>query len=156
MTFTTGMRASLSDDTWTTPRDFFDKLNAEFNFGLDAAAIQVSAVVPDNWYGPDHPDMTRRDAFTCDWSTDSGGKPIWLNPPYGRTIKRWMEKADSVAKSGNTVVCLVPVRTDTAWWHEHCIMHEVRFIKGRMKFGDYGKDAPFSSALVVMRAVNEV
>jgi hypothetical protein len=56
-----------NDDTWTTPRDFFDKLNAEFDFGLDAAALQNSTLVPDNWYGPDHPDPAARDALRIDW-----------------------------------------------------------------------------------------
>jgi len=148
--FTTGMRTS-NDDTWTTPRDFFDKVNAEFDFGLDAAALAYSTLVPDNWYGPDHPDPACRDALRIDWNHNSRGKPIWLNPPYGRTIKEWVAKAESVAKAGGTVVCLVPSRTDTAWWHDHCIKHEVRFIRGRLKFGNQPNAAPFPSALVIMR-----
>ena len=130
--FTTGMRSSL-DDTWTTPIDFFNKLNDEFGFGLDAAALSNSTLVPDNWYGPDHPELIRRDAFRRMWSIDAGGKPIWLNPPYGRVIGDWMKKANAEAKDGGaTVVCLVPARTDTNWWHDYCIQHEVRFIKGRL------------------------
>ena len=96
--FTSGMRTSI-DGTWTTPRDYFDKVNAEFNFTLDAAALSSSTLVPDNWYGPDHPDQSRRDAFTRDWHKDSSG-PIWLNPPYGRVIKDWMRKASDVATGG--------------------------------------------------------
>jgi phage N-6-adenine-methyltransferase len=147
--FTSGMRTSL-DDTWTTPKDFFDEINKEFDFGLDAAALQASTLVPDNWYGPDHPDTSRRDGLARAWHTDTD-KPIWLNPPYGRVIKNWMEKAYQEAWVGATVVCLVPARTDTAWWHESCIMHEVRFIRGRLKFGGSKNSAPFPSALVVMR-----
>jgi len=147
--FTSGMRTSL-DDTWTTPKDFFDEINKEFDFGLDAAALQASTLVPDNWYGPDHPDASRRDGLVRAWNTDTD-KPIWLNPPYGRVIKNWMEKAYQEAWVGATVVCLVPARTDTAWWHESCIMHEVRFIRGRLKFGITKGSAPFPSALVVMR-----
>ena len=147
--FTSGMRTSL-DDTWTTPRDFFDEINKEFDFGLDAAALQASTLVPDNWYGPDHPDASRRDGLSRAWHTDTD-KPIWLNPPYGRVIKNWMEKAYQEAWVGATVVCLVPARTDTAWWHESCIMHEVRFIRGRLKFGITKGSAPFPSALIVMR-----
>ena len=89
-----------NDDTWTTPRDLFNKLNAEFGFGLDAAALQSSTLVPDNWYGPDHPDPASRDALRIDWNHNSRGKPIWLNPPYGRTIKDWMRKASEVAAGG--------------------------------------------------------
>jgi phage N-6-adenine-methyltransferase len=149
--FTTGMRTSL-DDTWTTPRDFFDKLNAEFNFGLDAAALQNSTLVPDNWYGPDHPDPAARDALRIDWNHNSRGRPIWLNPPYGRVIKDWMRKASEVASGGGTVVCLVPARTDTAWWHDYCInAYEIRYIRGRLKFGGQKNSAPFPSAVVVMK-----
>jgi site-specific DNA-methyltransferase (adenine-specific) len=149
--FTSGMRTSL-DDTWTTPRDFFDKLNAEFDFGLDAAALQASTLVPDNWYGPDHPDPAARDALRIDWNHNSRGKPIWLNPPYGRVIKDWMRKANEVASGGGTVVCLVPSRTDTSWWHDYCInAYEIRYIRGRLKFGGQKNSAPFPSAVVVMK-----
>jgi len=149
--FTSGMRTSL-DDTWTTPRDFFDKLNAEFNFGLDAAALQTSTLVPDNWYGPDHPDPAARDALRIEWNHNSRGRPIWLNPPYGRVIKDWMRKASEVAAGGGTVVCLVPARTDTAWWHDYCInAYEIRYIRGRLKFGEQKNSAPFPSAVVVMK-----
>jgi hypothetical protein len=70
--FTSGMRSSL-DETWTTPRNFFEELNKEFRFTLDAAALQSSTLVPDNWYGPDHPEPNRRDAFKCLWIADAGG-----------------------------------------------------------------------------------
>ena len=88
-----------NDDTWTTPRDYYNKVNVEFRFTLDAAALESSTLVLDNWYGPDHPDESRRDAFTRDWAKDSAGA-IWLNPPYGRTIKDWVRKANAVANGG--------------------------------------------------------
>ena len=91
---------SSAMDTWTTPRDYFDKVNAEFDFGLDAAALQVSTLVPDNWYGPDHPDEDRRNAFPRRWAYDCPDKAIWLNPPYGRGIKDWMHKASWEAQGG--------------------------------------------------------
>ena len=97
--FTSGMRTS-NDDTWSTPRSFFDKLNDEFHFGLDAAALAFSTLVPDNWYGPDHPQLILRDAFQRLWTIDAGNKPIWLNPPYGRTIGDWMKKANLEAQEG--------------------------------------------------------
>ncbi len=92
-----------NDDTWTTPRDFFDKLQAEFNFGLDAAALASSTLVPENWFGPDHKDPSKRDALILDWNVYSQNKPIWLNPPYGKTIKDWVFKANSVARGGGQV-----------------------------------------------------
>jgi site-specific DNA-methyltransferase (adenine-specific) len=97
--FTSGMRTSL-DDTWTTPKDYFDIVNTEFNFGLDAAALQSSTLVPDNWYGPDHPDTNRKNAFLKNWVADASGKTIWLNPPYGRTIKEWTAKANLENRRG--------------------------------------------------------
>ena len=150
--FTSGMRSSL-DDTWTTPKDFFAKLHEEFNFELDAAALRSSAVVP-NYLGPDHDYLWRRDALTVEWSNASGGGAVWLNPPYGRAIKDFVAKADAESKKGITVVCLVPARTDTNWWWDSCIHHEVRFIKGRLKFGGQKNSAPFPSAVIVMGKTN--
>ena len=143
------MRSSL-DDTWSTPRDFFEKLHAEFNFTLDAAALRSSAVVP-NYLGPDHEYGWRHDALTVEWAGASEGGAVWLNPPYGREIGKFMKKANEEAKKGITVVCLVPSRTDTKWWWESVIMHEVRFVKGRLKFGGQKNSAPFPSAVVVMK-----
>jgi len=134
------------DDTWSTPKNFFIKINNEFNFTLDAAALQSSTCVPNNWFGPDHPDELRRDAFKHTWKGI-----VWLNPPYGRTIGKWVAYASEMCKMGAEVVCLVPARTDTAWWHDNCIQYEVRFIRGRLKFGNAVNSAPFPSALVVMR-----
>ena len=148
--YSSSMAMSSMDDTWSTPINFFDKVSKEFTFTLDAAALQSSALCT-NWYGPNHPEENRRDAFSQDWHQDAGEGAIWLNPPYGKTIKEWMKKADEESKKGATVVCLVPSRTDTAWFHDHCIHHEVRYIRGRLKFGNAKNAAPFPSALVVMR-----
>ena len=139
-----------NDSTWTTPPDFFAELHKEFNFTLDAAALNSSAVVP-NYLGPDHDLLWRRDALQVEWDGASGGGWIFLNPPYGRAIKNFMRKADEEAKKGAKIVALVPARTDTAWWHDYCIHHEIRFIKGRLKFGGSKNSAPFPSALVIMQ-----
>lgn len=144
---------SSNDDTWTTPKQFFIDLDKEFNFTLDAAALKSSALC-DVWYGPDHSDPAMQDAFKRDWHIDSNGGAIWLNPPYGKTIKDWVRKADNEAQQGATVVCLVPSRTDTSWFHNHCIKYEVRYIRGRLKFGDSKNAAPFPSAVVVMRVAD--
>ena len=74
-----------------------------------------------------------------------------MNPPYGKQIAKWMRKAWQSSQEGATVVCLVPVRTDTKWWHEYAFRGEIRFIRGRLKFGDGTSPAPFPSALVVFR-----
>jgi site-specific DNA-methyltransferase (adenine-specific) len=74
-----------------------------------------------------------------------------MNPPYGRAIGLWMRKAYEESKRGAVVVCLVPARTDTAWWHDYAEKGEVRFIRGRLKFGDGKGRAPFPSAIVVFQ-----
>jgi site-specific DNA-methyltransferase (adenine-specific) len=96
------------DDTWTTPRGFYDRLHEEFDFGLDAAAVQSSALC-DQWYGPDNPDTSRRDALVRDWAKDAAGRAIWLNPPYGRTMKDWVKKASLESRRGGSlfVLCLL-------------------------------------------------
>lgn len=73
----------------------------------------------------------------------------WMNPPYGRQIGPWMRKAYEEAQRGATVVCLVPSRTDTAWWHDYAMKGEVRFLRGRLRFQGASSSAPFPSALVI-------
>ncbi len=85
-----------------------------------------------------------------------GKHTVFMNPPYGRSIGKWMRKAYEAAKTGATVVCLVPCRTDTLWWHEFAMNGEVRFLKGRIRFGGGHHSAPFPSAVVVFRAVQEI
>lgn len=102
-----GAAMSSNDDTWTTPRDFYDTLNAEFNFQLDAAAMKSSTLVADNWLGPDHDAVERRDALTANWSDYTNGS-VWLNPPYGRTIKGFMAKAHKEAGGGAYSCCACP------------------------------------------------
>jgi phage N-6-adenine-methyltransferase len=75
----------------------------------------------------------------------------WMNPPYGRVIGQWVKKAFESSRDGATVVCLLPARTDTAWWHDYCQRGEVRFIRGRLKFVGATANAPFPSAVVVFR-----
>ncbi len=78
-----------------------------------------------------------------------------MNPPYGSEIGKWMAKAhDTAMHESATVVCLVPARTDTAWWHKYAMKHEIRLLRGRLKFGDGRNSAPFPSAIVVMRPVS--
>ncbi len=78
---------------------------------------------------------------------------VFCNPPYGREIGRWIAKAWESAEKGacDVVVCLVPARVDTAWWHDYCARGEVRFLRGRVRFGGADSGAPFPSAVVVFR-----
>jgi len=75
----------------------------------------------------------------------------WMNPPYGKEIKLWMKKAYETALSGYLVVCLVPARTDTIWWHEYATKGDIWFIPGRLKFEGAKNSAPFPSALITLR-----
>jgi site-specific DNA-methyltransferase (adenine-specific) len=127
---------------WGTPKPFWVRLDAEFRFELDACAHAGNFKHPNYLTVED-------DALSCDW----GGKVVWLNPPYGDQLKRWMEKAAAEARKGATVVCLVPARTDTAWWHRHVhgIAHEVRLVSGRLRFEGAPSTAPFPSAVIIYR-----
>lgn len=130
--------SSASDD-WATPQAFFDKLDEEFNFGLDACATAANTKCH-VWF--------EEDSLSQDWS---GFHAIWMNPPYGRGIGAWVTKAREASEHGTTVVCLLPARTDTRWWHDEIIAHsaEVRFVRGRLKFGNAKNSAPFPSAVVI-------
>ena len=113
---------------------------AEFGFELDVCASDGNAKRERYFTAAD-------DGLAQEWRG-----VCWMNPPYGRTIGRWMQKAFESACDGATVVCLVPARTDTRWWHEWAMFaDEVRLVRGRLAFGDGRAPAPFPSAVVVFR-----
>jgi phage N-6-adenine-methyltransferase len=153
-TFWTGTHASSASDNWATPQDYFDKVAQLYAFTLDACADSNNKKAP-LYYGLDHSDATRRDGLAGDWTADAGEGAVWLNPPYGRTIGDWMHKAVAESDRGATVVCLVPARTDTAWFQDTALARVatgravVTFVRGRLKFGGQKNAAPFPSALVV-------
>jgi phage N-6-adenine-methyltransferase len=130
---------SSATDLHTTPQSFFDALDAEFHFTLDVCACPENAKCKEFY-------TKEQDGLAQAWFGT-----VWMNPPYGREIGKWVEKANIAAGYGATVVCLLPARTDTNWWHDHCTQHEVRFVRGRLKFGGAIHNAPFPSAVVVMR-----
>ena len=147
---------SRASDEWTTPRDLYDALDAEFGFTLDAAAT------PENTCSPTC--LTRAEnALLSRWglvpSHRAGPPVVWLNPPYSK-VRLFIQKGQEEAVRGCTVVCLVPSRTDTRWFHDYVWdiatnsprPHvEVRFLRGRLKFGDSTGSAPFPSMLVIFR-----
>jgi len=133
---------SSKTDLWATPQDTFDALNAEFGpFDVDVCAVAGNAKCA-RFYTPE------TDGLAQDWAPSR----CWMNPPYGRTIARWMCKAWEESLRGATVVCLVPARTDTAWWHDYAMKGHIRFLRGRLKFGNAKHSAPFPSAVVVFPA----
>ena len=129
---------------WATPQEVFDELDKEFDFTLDPYATDENAKC--NRYF-----TKEEDGLKQDW----GQERVFMNPPYGRTITRWMEKAYEASLMGATVVCLPPARTDTKWWHEYAMKGEIHLIKGRLKFGGAKNSAPFPSAVVVFRPPNQ-
>lgn len=130
---------------WCTPQDFFDKLNEEFSFVLDAAATDKTAKCP-QYFTPE------TDGLKSSWK--AAGGTVFCNPPYGREIGKWVQKAYEEAQTGTPIVLLIPARTDTTYFHKY-IYHkaEIRFIRGRLRFtdedGQASAPAPFPSMLVV-------
>jgi phage N-6-adenine-methyltransferase len=131
------LHTSSKTDKWETPQDFFDKYNALYNFTTDVCALPSNAKCA-NYY------TEEQDGLAQDWTGI-----CWMNPPYGRKIGHWIKKAYESSLKGATVVCLLPARTDTKWFHNYCINAKVEFIKGRIKFGNAENPAPFPSMVVV-------
>lgn len=128
MTLGSGLFSSVRQD-WKTPKAFYEGLDAEFHFKHDPC--------------PPNPTV---DGLTSTWES-----PAFMNPPYNE-IAKWMKKAWEEYQKGCTVVCLIPSRTDTRWWHEYCMKAtDIRFVKGRLKFDDQKFNAPFPSAVIVFK-----
>ena len=133
---------SSKSNEWTTPQHLFDELNQEFNFTLDPCATEENAKCSKHFTIED-------DGLSKDWSNDV----VFMNPPYGREIKKWIKKAYEESLNGATVVCLIPARTDTTYWHDFIFdkADDIKFLKGRLKFGNGKNSAPFPSAIVVYK-----
>lgn len=135
---------SSDDMTWETPQDLFNKLDDEFHFTLDVCALPETAKCK-NYYTPEIDGLKQEWRGIC-----------WMNPPYGRQIGVWLKKAYEESLKGTTVVCLIPSRTDTKYWHDYCMKaSEIRFVKGRLKFGNSTNSAPFPSAIIVFNKGND-
>jgi phage N-6-adenine-methyltransferase len=130
---------SSATDDWATPQEFFDAVAARFGpFDLDVCASDGNAKALAYFTKADN-------GLAQEWFGRA-----WMNPPYGRGIGEWMRKAYESAQSTCVcVVCLVPARTDTAWWHDYATRGRIEFIRGRLKFGGSKVNAPFPNALVV-------
>ena len=138
---------SSKTDLWETPQDFFDRLNNEFHFTLDVCALPKNAKCA-QFYTPE------QDGLSQPWEKDV----CWCNPPYGRQIGQWVRRAWLSSAVGATVVMLLPARTDTNWFHEYIYnisRVEIRFIRGRLKFGESKNGAPFPSMVVIFRPGKE-
>jgi hypothetical protein len=117
--------------SYRTPKAFYDKLDAEFHFNDDPCPLSDNGI----------------DGLLRSWGTST-----FLNPPYGKNIDKWMMKAYQESRLGKIVVCLVPSRTDTRWWHEWAMKAEtIRFVKGRLTFDGEINPAPFPNAILIFK-----
>ncbi len=137
----TALMFSSKTDEWETPQDFFDELDKEFHFTLDPCATHENAKCK-KYY------TVKEDGLKQDWQ----GETVFCNPPYGKAIKNWVKKCyEESRKPNTTVVMLIPARTDTTYFHEYIYKKakEIRFVKGRLKFGCSKNSAPFPSMVVI-------
>ena len=133
-----------SSDEWETPQEFFDAVNEIYGFDLDVCATHANAKC-ERYF------TKAENGLVQEWSGI-----CWMNPPYGREIPFWVQKAfESALNPDTVVVCLLPARTDTRWWHDYVIAHahSIEFLKGRLRFSGKGS-APFPSALVVFGSLS--
>jgi len=138
----TDLMFSSKTDNWATPQYFFDALDAEFNFNLDVCASNTNHKC-DLFY------TQEMNGLAWPWL----GR-VWMNPPYGREIGQWVKKAREEVKAGRAelVACLVPARTDARWFQDNAwSADEIRFVRGRIAFGDSKTGAPFPCAVIIFR-----
>jgi len=143
---------SSKEHSWTTPQDFFDRLDSVFKFKLDPCAMPETAKCKTYFTKED-------DGLKQDWSRYDA---VFVNPPYGRNLRLWCKKCHDEASNGNTIVMLIPARTDTLYWHKYCFKSmAILFIKRRLRFSNPNKlvhelrPAPFPSVLVVFGKVRK-
>lgn len=129
---------------WATPKAWFEYLDLEFGFTVDVCADGESAKCA-KYFGPGG---VAECGLLASWAEERA----FMNPPYGRAIGAWMEKAYGECLRGRAlVVCLVPARVETRWWHRFACKGEVRFPMGRLQFNECGLNAPFPCAIVIFR-----
>lgn len=133
-----GVHFSSATNEWATPQALFDALNEKYAFTLDPCSDGLNAKCSKFFTEKD-------DGLSQDWSQDT----VFMNPPYGRAIGDWIRKAYEESVKGATVVCLIPSRTDTRYWHDYVMKaDEICLIRGRVKFGGSKQSAPFPSAII--------
>ena len=135
-----GMMSSSTDE-WATPIKYYEELDNVYHFSLDPCSTEENHKCKKYFTKKD-------DGLKQSW----GGYRVFCNPPYGREISKWVEKAYLENKNNNAfIVMLLPARTDTRWFHNYIYnKHKIIFIKGRLKFNDGKQSAPFPSMLVIM------
>lgn len=134
-----GMVSSKSNE-WSTPNDLFYDLNKEFDFTLDPCSTDLNCKCKKHY-------TIKSDGLKQDWSCDV----VFMNPPYGGNTGKWIKKAYQESLKGGVVVCLIVVSTDRSYWHEYIFPYasEIRWIRGRLKFGHSKSTAPFASGIII-------
>ena len=138
---------SSNSNECETPQELFDKLNMSHNFDLDVCATPFNAKCKRYF-------TKKENGLSQPWHKH-GGNCCWMNPPYGRQISKWMKKAYEESLKGAKVVCLVPARTDTRWWHDYAMKGNIEFLKGRLKFVGANSNTPFPSAIIIFGDHND-
>jgi len=131
---------SSKSNEWSTPWDFFNELNEEFHFTLDPCCTHENAKCKKHF-------TIDENGLDQDWSNEV----VFMNPPYGGNTRTWMEKAYNESLRGAIVVCLIVSSTDRSYWHDFIFPKatQIRWVRGRIKFGDSKSTAPFASAIVI-------
>ncbi len=140
---------SSESGEWETPQWLYNLLHREFPFELDVCASHENTKCTSYF-------SKYQNGLEASWTKHGHLNGVcWMNPPYGRAISKWLAKAKQESEQGATVVCLVPARTDTVWWWKYCLTaQEIRFLKGRLKFGKATSGATFPSAIVIFNGRN--
>lgn len=139
----TDVMFSSQSNEWATPQSFFDILNKEFGFTLDPCSTHENAKCEKHY-------TIEEDGLSQNW----GGQVVFCNPPYGRDLPKWVKKCHDESRHA-TIVMLIPARTDTSYFRDY-IYHkaEIRFVRGRLKFGESKTSAPFPSMVVIYNNQN--
>ena len=87
---------SSKSNEWTTPQSFYDTLAKEHGFTLDPCATKQTTKCKKYF-------TEKEDGLAQDWS----GHTVFMNPPYGREIKKWIKKAFEESRKDNTKVVIV-------------------------------------------------
>jgi len=136
------MLSSVKMD-WETPMEVYNPLDLEFGFTLDFCATNENKK-HNHFYSEEQNALLQNPI----------GEIIFCNPPYGNKIKDFVKKCSELSIN-NTIVMLIPARTDTLYFHKYIYNKaEIRFVKGRIKFIGNQKgsgSAPFPSMIVIFK-----
>ena len=139
MTISNVLYSSRSEE-WPTPQAFYNELRREFRFTLDPCATAANAKCRRFF-------TKRQNGLEQSW----GRHRVFCNPPYGKDMRAWARKCYEASLEGALVVLLAHARTDTRWFHDWVYgkADEIRFVRGRLRFGDGDQSAPFPSLVAV-------